>query len=215
MRGRIIAVLSVLGVLVFVGWGCGQKTATPADTNTESEVALEVSDETSTDETPAGWTEYRNERFGFSFQYPEEWDLRVVEGAPFDWNENHYELEEIQLREVGSDDYISVYSFAVVSNPSRLPIRDWLMSHNRTGESLELRDTTINSTLAGVELHGLTTEIMSPDERAFPGILAFSDPEANYVFFPELGQEHEIFRDYGTTPEEFENKVLTTLTFGR
>lgn len=221
MKKGIVLVTMLLGVLVLVGWGCGQKSAAPADTNSDTnEVSETSSDSTSeatsdtTGEVPAGWTEYENERYGFSFQYPEGWDLRVVRSTPFGWSENNYELEEIQLREVSSGDYIGAFSFAIVSNPSHRSIRDWLTSNNRTAEALELRDKTVG-TLVGIELHNLTTEVRSPDDRAFPGVFAFSDPEANYIFFPELGQEHEIFQDYGTTADEFENQVLSTLTFGR
>lgn len=139
--------------------------------------------------------------------------MRIVRSTPFGWNDNSYELEEIQLREIGGD-YIGAFSFAIASNPSHLSIRDWLTNNNRTAEALELRDKTVG-TLAGIELRNLTVEVRSPDDRAFPGVFAFSDPEANYVFFPELGQEHEIFQDYGTTADEFENQVLSTLTFER
>lgn len=222
MKKGIVSVVALLGALVLVGWGCGPRTAAPADTNSDTDVVSEGSSDSAPEvtsetvgEVPAGWTEYRDERFGFSFQYPEGWDLRVVSSAPFGWNENNYEMEETKLREVGGDDYFSVYSFAVASNPSHLSVREWLTANNRVGEALELRDTTISSTLTGVELRALTPEIGSPDERAFPGVLAFSDPEGNYIFFPELGQEREIFGDYGTTPEAFENQVLTTLKFGR
>lgn len=222
MKKGIVFVVVMLGALVLVGWGCGSRTAAPADTNSETGDVSETSPDSvsevttdSTGEVPAGWTEYRNTELGFSFQYPEGWDLRVVEGAPLGWNENNYELQEIQLQEDGSGDFISAYSFAVASNPSRLSVREWLTANNRVGEALELRDKTISGTLAGVELRALTPEIESPDERAFPGILAFSDPERNYIFFPELGQEQEIFGDYGTTPEAFENQILTTLTFER
>lgn len=212
MKKRIELVAVLLSVLTFVGWGCGQKTATPTDIGTDtnvSETGAEV-----TNEVPIGFVEYRNERYGFSFWYPESWDLRVIQGTPFDWNGNNYELVEIQLREIGSDDYIGAFSFAIASNLSHLSIREWLRSNNHTAEELELRDKTVG-TLAGIELRSLTTEVRSPDERAFPGVFAFSDPEANYIFFPELGQEHEIFQDYGTTADEFENQVLSTLTFER
>ena len=222
MKKGIVFVVVMLGALVLVGWGCGSRTAAPADTNSETGDVSETSSDSvpevtadTTGEVPAGWTEYTSERFGFSFQYPEGWDLRVVESDPLRWNDNSYELQEIQLQEVGSDDFIGVYSFAIAPNPSHLSVREWLAANNRVGETLELRDVTISSTLTGVELRALTSEIESPDERAFPGTLVFSDPGANYLFFPELGQEHEIFGDYGTTPEAFENQVLNTMTFGR
>ncbi|MFH2136732.1 MAG: hypothetical protein ABII19_03855 [Patescibacteria group bacterium] len=222
MKKGIVFVVVMLGALVLVGWGCGSKTAAPADTNSETGDVSETSSDSvpevtseATGEVPAGWAEYTSEHFGFSFQYPEGWDLRVVEGTPFGWNENNYELQEIQLQEAGSGDFVGAYSFAIVSNPSHLSVREWLTANNRVGEAIELRDTTISSTLTGVELRALTPEIGSPDERAFPGVLAFSDPDRNYIFFPELGQEQEIFGDYGTTPEAFENQILTTLTFER
>jgi hypothetical protein len=44
-----------------------------------------------TGEVPAGWTEYRSDRYGFSFQYPEGWERReseagteVLESVSFD-----------------------------------------------------------------------------------------------------------------------------------
>jgi hypothetical protein len=207
MKGKVFLTLALLCALMFAGWSCSHKTAAPTDTNIEPETPTDVN------EAPAEWKEYKNEEWGFGFQYPGAWDLRVVKSNPFDWNENHYELVEIQLRGVGSDDYVGEYSFAIASNPSHLSTREWLMSNNNIGESLELRDTAINSALAGIEIRGLASEIRSPDERAFPGVLAFSDPEKNYVFFPELGQEHVIFRDYNTTPDEFEKQILNTLNF--
>lgn len=220
MKKGIMLVTALVGVLVLVGWGCGNSAA-PADTNSDTNISETSSDNTpevtadTTGEVPVGWTEYRNARYGFSFQYPEGWDLRVIESPSFDWGGNNYELEEVQLRERDSDDYIGAYSFAVVSNLSHLTTREWLTSNNRVSETLELRDATIGDALPVVEISELMQEINSPDDRAFPGSLAFSDPERNYIFFPELGQEQEIFGDYGTTPEAFEQQVLNTMKFGR
>lgn len=221
MKKGIVFVAFLLGVLVLVGWGCGQNSAAPADTNLDTNVSETSSDNTpeatsdTTGEVPAGWTEYKSDRYGFSFQYPEEWDLRVIERDPFDWNGNRYEMQEIQLREDGSGDYSGVYSFAIASDPSHLTTREWLTSNNRIDEELELSDVIIGDALPAVEIRELTQELTSPDDRAFPGNLAFSNPGRDYIFFPELGQEHGIFEGYGTTPEAFENQVLSTMAFGR
>ncbi|MBI5071994.1 hypothetical protein HZB93_03860 [Candidatus Falkowbacteria bacterium] len=204
MKKGIVFVAVIVGALVLVGWGCGQRSAAPADSNSDTnEVSETSSDNTpevtsdTTGEVPAGWTEYRNERLGFSFQYPETWNLRVVESSPFDWSGNHYELDEVQLKEVGRDDYIGAYSFAIVANPSHLSAREWLTDNNRVGEALELSDVAVNSTLAGVRISESTQEISSPDDRAFPGTLAFSNPGKNYVFSRTLDRSTTSSRTMG------------------
>jgi len=82
MKKGIVFVAFLLGVLVLVGWGCGQNSAAPADTNLDTNVSETSSD--NTPEVPAGWTEYRNERWGVNFVYPTDWQYQeyseTVEG---------------------------------------------------------------------------------------------------------------------------------------
>jgi hypothetical protein len=78
MKKGIVSVVALLGALILVGWGCGPRTVAPADTNSDTDIVSEGSSD-SAPEVPAGWTEYRNERFGFSFQYPEGWERRENE----------------------------------------------------------------------------------------------------------------------------------------
>lgn len=79
MKKGIVFVAFLLGVLVLVGWGCGQNSAAPADTNLDTNVSETSSDNTPeatsdmTGEVPAGWTEYRNEGWGVNFIYPTDW----------------------------------------------------------------------------------------------------------------------------------------------
>ncbi len=80
MKKGIVSVVALLGALVLVGWGCGEKSAMPADTNSDTDIVSEGSSD-SAPEVPAGWTEYRSERFGFLFQYPEGWERRENEAG--------------------------------------------------------------------------------------------------------------------------------------
>jgi hypothetical protein len=203
----IFAGLVILLALLFgAGWGC--KSSVPPET---TEVGTR---ETSPEESPDFLT-YRNEEFGFEFQYPSAWNLRVVDVDPFDWNGNSYKLVDIQMREGGSGDYIGVYSFAIADNPTHLKIHEWLADNNRLGEALEIQDVTINDSPTGVKLRSLAPETVSPDEQAFPGTLVFSDSERNHIFFPAFGQEREILSDYGITETDLENQILGTLIFRR
>jgi len=74
-RKTVFAVLLLLGAFVLVGWSCGRKTATPADTNVEPETPNEVAEVT--DEIPSDWETYRNDELGFEFRYPGDLDVHV------------------------------------------------------------------------------------------------------------------------------------------
>ncbi|MFA5129122.1 MAG: hypothetical protein WC445_04165 [Patescibacteria group bacterium] len=89
MKKGIMLVTALVGVLVLVGWGCGNSAA-PTDTNSDMNVSETSSDSVpevtsdTTGEIPAGWTEYRNEQWGVNFIYPAGWQYQeyseTVEG---------------------------------------------------------------------------------------------------------------------------------------
>lgn len=89
MKKGIVLATMLLGALVLVGWGCGQRSAAPADTNSDTHEVSETSSDSTpeatsdtTGEVPAGWIEYENERYGFSFQYPEGWKIETFDDDP-------------------------------------------------------------------------------------------------------------------------------------
>lgn len=91
MKKGIVLATMLLGALVLVGWGCGQRSAAPADTNSDTHEVSETSSDSTpeatsdtTGEVPAGWIEYENMTWGVNFIHPEGWQYReyreTVEG---------------------------------------------------------------------------------------------------------------------------------------
>jgi hypothetical protein len=86
VKKKIVSFVAILGALVLVGWGCGQRTATPTDTGTDtsvSETTPEMINEVA-DETSAGTQTYQSGEWGVIFTYPGSWQYHeyreTVEG---------------------------------------------------------------------------------------------------------------------------------------
>ncbi len=206
---RAFFVLTLAVLLALIGWGC-QKTATP-------DAGQDVGPDAGGDAgIPEGWKEYRNEELGFSFWYPEEWQLRVENEVPFTWDGIEYKLVDVQLLDQESRQYIGAYSFAVAENSERLPLADWLEQHNTVGDPFTLIDEKYNEIVPGKKFVYATGVTLSPDQHAFPaGFLVFSSPGNTHVFFPDIGQDHSIFEVYGISAEDFAFQIRSTFRFTR
>ena len=139
MKKGIVCVVVMIGALVLVGWGCGSRTAAPADTNSETndvsdtspDGAPEVTSEDGTtpeDGTPSGWTEYRNTELGFSFQYPEGWRIQTFDDDPS-------RVAIIATDNPGAEgqEPLPEISMLLRDNPERLALREF---YERAQESI-------------------------------------------------------------------------------
>lgn len=145
MKKGIGFVVVMLGALLLVGWGCGRNSAAPADTNSDTNVVSDssqdntpeatnedgtTSEDTSdtTGEVPAGFVEYRSDRYGFSFQYPEGWRISTFDDDP----SRIGIIAPDNPSAVGSEPLPEV-SVILRNNPDRLAIRDF---YERMRESI-------------------------------------------------------------------------------
>lgn len=174
MKKGIVSVVALLGALVLVGWGCGPRTAAPTDTNSDTDVVSEGSSD-SAPEVPAGWTEYRNERFGFSFQYPEGWERRenetgtgVLESVSFD-------------AENAENDNPVTFTVSTGANSSEDDVREFA---SQGFDVVEVTTVTIN----GIEWRKTTTKDRETPLQ-FIGYVAERE-DKSYAFFSNYSGEN-------------------------
>lgn len=126
MKKEIVFAVALLGALVLVGWGCGRNSAAPADTNSETNDVSETSSDnmpevtSETGEVPAGWTEYRNATYGFSFQYPEWWEIKTFDDDP-----SRVAIIAPDNSAVEGQEPLPEISVLLRSNPERLTLREF------------------------------------------------------------------------------------------
>ncbi len=115
---------------------------------------------------PVQWLAYRDERFGFSFQYPDNYVIleEVELLSQIDPNLLHrVRLLEKQLAESETAQLQPPnFSVEVFSNPSGLPLRQWIESH------AALQGEQTDETIGGAQCVRVTlTTLMAPNEFHF------------------------------------------------
>jgi len=88
---KIVIILIVVGLLIGGGWFVLQKNTRPGyppptPPETTERLGAEVTDEDNSPETrdtpptddTAGWETYRNEEYGFEFEYPPDWEVQEL-----------------------------------------------------------------------------------------------------------------------------------------
>ncbi|MEM2947879.1 MAG: hypothetical protein QXN96_06580, partial [Candidatus Bathyarchaeia archaeon] len=68
IKRKIVTSIVIIAPIFLIGWGCKKQVAPSVDTGAEEPGIEEVEPG-----VPEGWKEYKNEKWGISFQYPADW----------------------------------------------------------------------------------------------------------------------------------------------
>ncbi len=165
MKKGIVCVAAIVGALVLVGWGCGQRSAAPTDTNSDTNDVSETSSDSvpevasdTTGEIPAGWMEYRNEGWGVNFIYPTGWQY-------------HEYSETVEGEE------IVTLAFSDQELPETLPPEPLF-------PIMVTRDSRTVDEVAAVHVDAVSTEDSTLGGRSVKVVTRYSDIlEANYRIY--------------------------------